>query len=96
MASSVAPAVCSNAPYAEYLPLAGFAPAVTFCSAYQAASTLPPIPACPEGDALCSMLSSLSKCDRALISTAWYVNLAFSVDVTLTHAIVLALKWDQR
>ena len=94
--SSAAPSVCSQSPYAQFLPLRNFAPAETFCSIYLAQSTVPSTSGCPDGNTLCSVLSSLSKCDRAFISTVWYVNVAFSVDMRLTPFIVIALNRDQR
>lgn len=90
------PSVCSQFPYAEFLPLKSFAPAETFCSLYLAQSKLPPISGCPKGNALCSILSRLSQCDRDFISTVWYVKPAISVNVRLTYAIVNVLNRDQR
>ena len=61
--------VCSQLPYSEFLPLKGYAPAVEFCTYFETKYTAPS--ACQNGDTLCKVLSSLSKCDKDVIVEAW-------------------------
>lgn len=84
IARNFAPSVCSKTPYSYYTPLRSYAPAQTFCSVYLAKSTAPPCRSNCKGDALFSILSSLSKSDKNFISTEWYVCRTLKVGTRLT------------
>ena len=85
MANPARPAVCSTADYQLFHPLAGFPPALGWCSTvsllprrseHDDANALAPRDIqCPTGSTLCALLADLKATDREFARGAWYDTL---------------------